>query len=213
MKKVLALVLFALVASCGSSTHVTASFLNPKVSPQEREHLFILGITDRMTVRQSVEAAMAAEANKRGLKATKSIDVFPANLIKGTEQEQLARKEVLMELIKKSGADLVMTIALVDEQSETRYVQGSGSYAPMSYGFYGGYYPYYSARGAYMYQPGYYTEDKKYFYETNLYDVNTQELIWSAQSTTVNPSNLEKVTKEYTVAIISRMKKDGLIAE
>lgn len=201
-----------MMASCGPSTKITASFLNPKVAPQPRNSIFIVAMTDRANVRMSVETALAAEAQARGLKVTQSLDVFPSQLGPKATGDADKRKEVMMGLIKKSGADLVLTIALVDERHETRYVQGTG-YSPMSYGYYGGYYPYYAARGSYIYEPGYYTEDKSYFYETNLYDASSQQLIWSAQSTTINPSDLKKVTKEYTAAIISRMKKDGLITE
>ena len=210
MRKLWAIISLALlIQSCGSSTSVTASYLNPKVKPQPREKVFVIALTDRTPVRQSLESAMASEARKRGLEAVESLEVFPVQFT----ENKVPSKEALKEVIEKSGADILITFALIDERHDTRYVQGSGSYAPSAYGFYGGYYPYYSARASYMYQPGYYTEDKRYFFETNLYDINTEELIWSAQSTSVNPSGLDKFTKEHTAAIISRMKKDGLIQE
>ena len=101
-------------------------------------------------------------------------------------------KDEVLEMIRKNGQDGIITIALLDEKVETRYVPGT-TYSPMRYGGYygsfGGYYGYY---GSTFYDPGYYTTDKSYIVETNLYDTGTETLAWSAQTETFDPSNPEK---------------------
>lgn len=64
-----------------------------------------------------------------------------------------------------------------------------------------------------MYDPGYYVTDKTYFIETNLYSTNTDRLIWSAQSETVNPSSIDAFAKEYPEVLLERMVKDGLLVQ
>ena len=47
--------------------------------------------------------------------------------------------------------------------------------------------------------------------ETNIYDVATDELVWSAQSETVNPGSIQQFAKEYPKILIERMISDGLL--
>jgi hypothetical protein len=79
--------------------------------------------------------------------------------------------------------------------------------------WYGGFYTYYNYWYPYLYDPGYYVTDKTYFLETNLYDVNTEELIWSAQSQTVNPASIDEFAKEYPKKLVARMESDGLLTK
>ena len=198
---------FVILQSCGSSSTITGSYLNMAMEPRTYDRAFVMAITENTVARNEVENAFVARAVAAGMTAVRSIDVFPVSF----KEKTVAGKEVLDGVIKKSGADIVVTMALVDEKHESRYVGGSTAYNPMAYGYYGGYYPYYSTRGAYMYNPGYYTEEKVYFFETNLYDVASEKLIWSAQSKTVNPTNLKSFAKEHTDALIYKMRKDGLV--
>jgi len=55
--------------------------------------------------------------------------------------------------------------------------------------------------------------NQHYYLETNLYDAKTEELIWSAQSQTYNPSNINSFLKGYLKSIKRKMIDDGLIAK
>ena len=81
----------------------------------------------------------------------------------------------------------------------------------VSFGFYGGFYNYYNYRYPAVYDPGYYTQDKTYFLETNLYDAETEKLLWSAQSRTYNPIDIDSFSEEFAGIIVARLKKEGLI--
>jgi hypothetical protein len=99
-----------------------------------------------------------------------------------------------------------MTVALVDKTSETRYVPGTATYMPYgSYGYgWGGYYGY----GMSTYNPGYYTTDKTYFVESHIFDVESEKMIWSAQSEAYNPSSISKFSRDYTTVLADRISKD-----
>ena len=115
---------------------------------------------------------------------------------------------MMMEKIKQLNCDLIFTLTLTDKKSETRYVSGnSGFYGPFPgyglqfRGFYSYWYPY-------AYDPGYYVTDKTYFMEGNLFDVETETLIWSVQSTTINPGSIEKFSKELIETMVKRSMED-----
>jgi hypothetical protein len=53
--------------------------------------------------------------------------------------------------------------------------------------------------------------DKTYFLETNLYNLESGKLIWSAQSESVNPGTVENFSHSYPEILIKRMISDGLL--
>ena len=42
----------------------------------------------------------------------------------------------------------------------------------------------------------------------NAFDVETQAIIWSVQSKAMNPSNVEKTSKQYTEMLMAQFDKD-----
>src|SRR5690606_23752299 len=106
----------------------------------------------------------------------------------------------------------ILTVALIDKETETRYVPGNAGYAPMPrFGYYGTFWGYYNTWYPTLYSPGYYEGEKVYFIETNLYDADTEELLWSAQSETYNPRNLPDFASTFADVVVSRMERDDLL--
>jgi hypothetical protein len=104
------------------------------------------------------------------------------------------------------GSDAIITMALIDQTSETRYVPGT-AYPMAGIGF-RGYYGYY---GGMAYSPGNYSEDKSYFIEIKLFDVESGDMVWSAQSQTTNPTKIESAVMEFTRIVVDRMVRDGVL--
>ena len=80
------------------------------------------------------------------------------------------------------------------------------------FGYYGTFWGYYNTWHPTLYSPGYYQEDKVYFIETNLYDAETEQLLWSAQSETYNPSSLTIFAKTFADVVVSRMQQEDLLS-
>lgn len=168
----------------------------------------VTALTGKTTARQTVENDLALELQKNGYRTLKSIDVIPPTFTEGKEPN----KEALLDKINGTDVDAILTVALVDKDTETRYVPGNYAYAPATrFGYYGRFWGYYTNWYPMLFDPGYYTEDKVYFLETNLYDADTEELLWSAQSETYNPSGLSDFSKDFSSTIFAKMKKDGVL--
>ena len=80
-------------------------------------------------------------------------------------------------------------------------------------GYYGRFTGYYSYYNPVMYDPGYYATDKNYYLEINLYDAKTEELVWSAQSETTNPTSIETFSNSFSQLVVNQLIKDGLISK
>ena len=132
----------------------------------------------------------------------KSTEHFAPNF----KQGNLPGKQEIIDKVRSLGCEALLTVALVDKTSETRYVPGTATYMPYgSYGYgWGGYYGY----GMSTYNPGYYTTDKTYFVESHIFDVESEKMIWSAQSEAYNPSSISKFSRDYTTVLADRISKD-----
>jgi len=200
------LVLTVLFFSCSSSQRIMTAWVNPDRTQKKYTTVFIGALMQQNNVKITLEDDLGAAAKARGFKVVKGYEVFPPNFNK----DNMRDKELVLKLIRDRGCDVILTVAVIDQKSETRYVSGSVSYAP--YGGYnvygGGFYGYYNYWQPTIYNPGYYTTDKTYFIEANAFDVETQATIWSVQSKADNPSGIEKSSKEYTAMLMRQFEKD-----
>ena len=211
MKKNLIIILTAVcLTACTPGTQITGSWKNndAQAAATHIGAILVTALTPRVNARQSIENDLARALEEKGYKTIKSMEVLPPTFTDGGKPD----KEELLSRIGNAGADAILTVALIDEETESRYVPGNAGYAPMPrFGYYGTFWGYYNTWYPTLYSPGYYEDDKVYFIETNLYDADTEELLWSAQSETYNPTSLPDFASEFAEAVVSRMQKDDLL--
>ncbi|MCH4822288.1 hypothetical protein ML462_03800 [Gramella lutea] len=213
MKTRILSVLFVLfLISCGTNTQIVGAWTSENI-PADKSYkkVFIAALTPNTNVQNAVENNLASAARERGIEVSTSGQTFSKSF---TLDNQPTKTEIL-DKVKAQNADAIFTVTLLDKESETRYVPGSTTYyRPMTYGgYYGNFYSYYNTMYPMTYDPGYYKTDKVYFLESNLYDASSEELIWSAQSKTTNPSNIDSFARDYTEAMIKELVKDGVLKE
>ncbi len=209
MKYFLFLLPLAFLTSCGSSTSIVGSWKGDSVESKDLEKVMVLAITEKPGNRRLVESHLVDAFAREGINAVSSFVVFENDIL--VEKPSV---ELLKQKLQALGIDAALTIALVDVREETYYRPGTTTYAPMGYGYYGGFYGYYGARIGYAYDPGYYSESTNFFLESNLYELERpegQHLVWSAQTKTVDPSSFENFAKSYAYSITKQLKKDEVI--
>ena len=210
MKNLILLIIAALyVAGCGPTTQITASWKNPDEQLTGSVNtIFVTALTGRPAIRQNIENDIAAVLEKKGYNTVKSMDVLPPTF----SAEQTPNRDTLLTHISATRADVILTVALIDEKTETRYVPGAYGYAPIPrFDYYGTFWRYYTNWYPTLNSPGYYEENKVYFLETNLYDAKTEELLWSAQSESYNPVSLPEFSDEFAKVVISKLEDDRIL--
>ncbi len=209
MKQLLKLaVLFLFLLPGCSSSRITSSWKSDRTQPQTFKKIIVLGLireNDRH-LRESMEQQLVTGLRNLGYDATCSCDEYNPKAFENLTEEQALAK------LKNSGVDAVMTIVLLDKTRERYYVPGRVQYTPyrMYYNRFWGY-----SRTMYgrIYSEGYYTEDTKYFWESNLYALNENELIYSAQSQSFDPASSEKMGEEHAVMLTRDMLKKKVLSD
>lgn len=208
MKNITRLLLLALLCACSTPTQVTNFWKTNEPVNKTYHTVFVAALVNSVNAKASIENNVAAAAEAKGLKAIKSGDIFPPNFTR----EKAPGREAMLQKLRELGCDAIYTVTLVKKESESRYVPGSGPYAPYPrFGWYGSFWGYYNYWSPMMYNPGYYTTDKTYYMETNLYDAESEALLFSVQSATFNPAGVDDFSRSYTKAIVHELTAQGLL--
>jgi len=195
--------------SSKESTGSTGVWVNKeKIQGKQFHKIFIVVVTADILARTQLENDLAAVATARGYEAVKSMDLLPISL----DNPKKPTKEEVVAKVKESGCDAVFVASLLNKDESIRYVPGKSSYSMLPYYSYTGtYYGYYNNTYETVVQPSYYAHDKNYFMQSNLYDVASEELMWSVQSELFNPSDIQKFSKGYTTSLIKELEKIKLM--
>lgn len=198
-----------LLGACGTTVHMTGTWKAPEAPSGGYHNMLVAAVTSNVGAQQVVEAKMAEALQKHGVVAGKGLDIFPPKFNPQSEAE----KEAAAQKIRSAGYNAILTVSVVNRESQTRYVPGTVSYAPYpTYGYYGRFWGYYGYMYGSVYSPGYYTTDKTYFLESNLYDLSQDgKLVWSGQSETYNPNSLESFAKSFAVQVSTALDNSGLL--
>jgi hypothetical protein len=198
----LAIVTAGLLSGCVSTT-VSAVWKDEAYTGGPHKALVILVARKPLLIRV-FEDEFVRQLKARGVDAAPGYSLLPL--------DRKLEKEEIESAVKKTGADALFVTRLVDKQSFETYYPGS-VYAthvgPPARGW-GGFY----ARGYTSYQatPGYTVQQNVLHVETQLYDTNTEQLIWSAMTETLTGGAPESEVKDFVKVIMKSLTEKRLVA-
>ncbi|HEY0031127.1 MAG TPA: hypothetical protein VGC65_10245 [Bacteroidia bacterium] len=200
------LLIFIFFQCCTPTTYVTGSWKSPLPPSKQYSNILVAAFTKNTIAKATLEADMAKALATGGVTVLKSIDEFPPD-IKNSDSSKIT----IMDKVKNRNVDAILTVSIISKETESRYVPSPSPYSPLSYGYYNNFWGYYSHWYPRFYDPVYYSTEKIYYLETNLYDVITEKLMWSAQSKTYIPDDLPAFSKEFSKIIADKMRTDGVL--
>jgi hypothetical protein len=207
-KTAIYLTLAAALGACSTPTMVSSSWRKPNATADGYHNIFVAALTRQASTKEAIENGLQNLLQQKGLTVEKSADVFPPTFSNQTGQQH----DMVLSKVQGTNADGILTVNILRRETETHYIPGSGYWNPgVRWGYYNRFWSYYNNWYPTVYSPGYYDQTKVYYIETNLYNAKTEELIWTAQSRTYDPTNIDSFLKGYVNAIYDRMVKDGLI--
>jgi len=201
MKKILLACSLGILLAC-SSTRVTNSWKSAQTTPAHYKKILVVGLygENHLAERARMEEHLVGDLKALGYDARSSLQDYGPRAFDG-KQEQTVVNE-----LKNSSIDAVITIVLLDKQKEQRYVPGEVYYSPY-FIYQRNFWHYYNTMYGRIYTPGYYTTTTRYFWESNLYDLASRELIYSVQTESFDPASVETLAHEYGKAIVKDIVK------
>lgn len=184
-------VLVLLLPSCSATTQLTSVWRDETYQDHPRK-ILVLGMLKTPGNRRILEDDMVLQLKAHGTDAVAGYTVLP---------EQIeANKETITAIMNELGADAVLISRLMDKKSVTTYVPGSPP--PSGYGWH----------GYYSYNPGYVVQDEYAVVQTNLYDLKTNKLIWTAASETWVSGGNDNLILTFTEIIGDALARQKVIA-
>ena len=185
IKSIIILFIFLLATGC-SSSKITSSWKAQANTATTINKIMVVGLireADR-TIREKMEEHMIGDLKDMGYNAVSAYREYGPKAFTNIDEK------TLIEKLKNSNIDAVITIVLLDKEKESLYKPGVMMYSPFAlrYNRFFGYYTTVSDR---IYSPGYYETSTKYFWESNLFDMQTLNLLYSAQTQSFDPASSE----------------------
>nr|WP_321353715.1 hypothetical protein [uncultured Draconibacterium sp.] len=210
----LILVLSFLLTSC-SSTKLINSWTDKENTPQQYKNIGITALFPNSSDRYVTEHAIVDELKTKGLNGMSTVDVFPlaarineaSDILKNSD----AVRESVVSKVKENNIDALMIITLFNKTKEERWVNnrsfsmGGTGYYGSPLGIHGAYYDYYAYSLGSVSNNGYYKDHVSYFIECNLYDVESEQLIYRAQTKSTNIKSVEEEAKAIAYIVAKQL--------
>jgi hypothetical protein len=208
MKKIFYTALLLLLSGSCNTSKITTSWKAQNAVAKKYSKILVIGLireADR-TIREKMENHLVGDLHDIGYNAVPALSEY------GPKAFDNMSETAVLDKLKNSGVDAVITIVLLDKEKEKSYVPARVYYSPYNY-YQKRFWGYYDVLSRRIYEPDYYVTSTKYFWESNLYDMSEQKLLYSAQTESFDPSSAESMGHEYGKMIVKDMVKENVLPE
>lgn len=225
MKKTILVSIILLAAlslsSCtGALTDFSGTWKKPGFSGKKFNKILVVAVSNDLVKRNTVEKAVVNALAQEKIKATTSSSILDLGAIEKNQEGRIdtTKLDAVKKMLTEAGYDGAIVVSLLDIKEKTEYVPGQTYYQPNYYSAYG--YNTYSYRGFYNYSyatyhvvstPGYYVEKTNILLESRLFDLVSDDMLWAAQSETLNPKDSKDFSSSYAQALVNSLVGDNLV--
>jgi hypothetical protein len=195
------LVMALFLSSCSPKAKLASSWIEPTMQGYKAQNVLVLAVSRNEPRLKLWEVVFVDQLADHG------VDAMAGSRVVGT-MIQPDRTSV-EAAVDKSGAQSVLITRVIGVDSKTYTYPGRIHFMPG--GYYTGMYGYYNTIYQVRYTQPVDKTKTEVLLESNLYDVATARLVWSAQSEMVNPKLLRTDFDKIVGVLIADMKKDGLL--
>ncbi len=195
-----------LISGCGTTTRMTNSWKSEKINQENIRKIVVLGLMrdSDASLREKMEQHLVDDLKILGFDAVCSCNEYNPKSF-----EYMSETEAINKL-RNSGADAVLTIVLLDKTRESYYMPGK-MLSTQNYYYRDHFWNYSRMMFERINEDAYYIIDTKYFWESNLYDLKQNVLIYSAKSLSFDPGSTERLGHEYGRVIVNDLVKKKVL--
>jgi hypothetical protein len=199
-----ALVTWLLLTTAGCATTQLKSVWKDEAFQDQLAQVLVIGCAEQPTIRRTFEDEFCKQLRAQGVEAVASYTVLPST-------EQFQDEEAVKAKVQKLGVDAVLVTRLIDRKTVELYYPPEMEYRVPSGYHRGGWHGYYMDSYERVSRPGRTVEQQLLTAETNIYEADTEKLIWSALSETLVEGASDTVIRSFVKVIVQNLVAKGLI--
>jgi hypothetical protein len=201
MKKISLLLITLFLFSGCAANKILSSYSDKDVEQYKLGRILVVGIAKNETKRRIYENTFTESFTKKGVQSVPSYSV--------AKQSIEPSKAALMDAIAKSSADTVLITHMLGQSEQEFYQPGTRFF--YNGNAYNGLFDYYPFVYNTISTPGSYTNTTKVILETNIYDVKSEKLLWSARTESIDPVMTKKYYQKLIDLFLSDLQKNDLL--
>mgnify|MGYP001828686552 CR=1 FL=1 len=195
-----------LVISACTHTKLSQTWSDPDIKTTY-SNIMIVGVSDSEQLRRAYETYFADHIRERGAQSIASYKLISHKDEMELGDDKNSFHSIVKSAVEGSDIDAVLITHLLSIEEDEIYrpsMEYQPAYGPVYYTatYYDNMHGYHGYVTTYVGQPGYLTNEKTYLLESNLYDVKSEELVWTTRSKTFSPESMEQAIEELTGSII-----------
>lgn len=198
-----------LLAGCSATVGVAGQWTNEALVPEDGyEKVMVTALLANHEARRVIEDEVIDELVQKDIGVSQGLTFFPDLFTPDFDRD----REAFFTTINQEGNRAVLVLTVLDSDVMDEYIRTDASYPPMDdYGWYGNFWDYYDYHFAGMGDEGFYTITKRYYIEANVYDVETEELVWSGQTESYDPVDLTSFAGLMAESIVGQLLKSDVV--
>ncbi len=196
-----------MLLSVCSNTKVLSSWKSPGVNPDnlgmKKIIVSVLLPEQDRPLKKDMEQTLADDLRDRGINAVTADKFYGPKYMPDNETEAVDK-------LRASRIDGFLTVVLLDQSKQDSYNPGYSQFQPI--GYYKTLFGYYKTVFERVNTLGYYATKNKYYWESNLFRVQGEKLIYSGRSDGFDTASINKDAMGYCSKLMTDMTNQGLIS-
>ena len=199
---VLLLVVAFTLSACSTVSKISGAWKNPTYGGDAFRKFLVIGVGKNVDNSRLFEETLAQALRAKGAAAASGYRVLPV-------VDRLSESDI-QQTVEQGRYDGLIVTRLLAVAQKTQY-RPPRAYTVPSGSPSRSYFGYYSSSRRIVREPGYLSTETVVMLETNVYDSQTAQLVWSGRSNTFDPKSVRDAIDSVTRAITERLTQDGMI--
>jgi len=199
----ISIVILALLLFACASTQLVTEWRDKSYQGQQLNRFIVIGVIENTLYRRAYEDAIVDKFKENGLDAVASYTLI-SDLAAYDDEDKLK------QAVKTTQADAVLVAKLIDYDESERYIPPNYDFNPYM-GMGGGYYNSYHSAMYMTYSPGYIQKTTTIRIGSEVFSVDSEQLVWAAETKSFNPGSYQSVVNNLAEITITSLKKNGFV--
>ena len=197
----LSIIILFFMTSC-ASTKVVGEWKDPNMAAKKFKKIMVIGVAKQPPQRRSYEDEFVRQLQAKGVMAIASHKYIP--------RDKMRDRDTIVQNIEGMGIDGVIITRLKEVKDKKQFF---GEEDKVPYDSYSNMYEYYNS--SFVIAPSSRTRNptnyQKFGFESNLYDTETEKLVFSLSSNTYAQDNIQKRLGSYIKTVVRKLVQNNLL--